>query len=310
MLRKFTALLLAAIFIVAVSLGYASAREDQDLAGKVIILDAGHGKGSSPVYAGYVEHAVMLRLALKIKPLLEARGADVRLTRQDDDTVPLEVRTAMVNKWALEAVRDARERELESAETEEDTARLLDDLTELDRLLDIIQSVIDDPKTNAPVYINIPFDYSYKREIHPDWQKVFEYQNDPEVRERFLFISLHSNATPNPINTSANGAIVFYISNDIKNNARYYSNYSYSGESLSFAEAILDGINALGIRNRGAAEYYFLMIREHNIPGVLVENGFHTNRNDRTKLLSNSFLNKLASAYCTAISGYFSALSV
>jgi len=50
------------------------------------------------------------------------------------------------------------------------------------------------------------------------------------------------------------------------------------------------------------------MIREHNVPGVLIENGFHTNDDDRANLMSDSFLDSLAYAYLNSISAYFDEL--
>ena len=318
MLRKTVVLCAVFILITITSLNISPTKAlvEQDLQGRVIILDPGHGRGSSPAYADYVEHVAMLKLAYKIKPLLEERGATVHMTRLTEDDVSLSVRAAMINQWALEAVLDARERNLsqilmgddvsgDDASESDEASELINDILEIKRLLEITQSIIDDPKTNAPTYLNMPYDYTYTRKIHPDWLKVFEYQSDPVIRDNFLMISLHSNATPKPVNTSINGAIVFYISNNIKKNMTYFSNYSHVDRNLYFGNLLLNNIAPLGIRKVEAREYHYLITREHNVPGIIAENGFHTNSQDRAKLSDDAFLDKLAQAYDRAILDYF-----
>ena len=295
--------------ILVIALIYQPARAaENDLQGRVVILDAGHGAGNVNGYAGYEEHSAMLGLALKIKPLLEDRGATVLLTRPTETNVDLPVRVGLINKWALEAVRDAKQREL--SKTQENNAgnaaqTLQSELDELDRLIGIMQNVIARPGRYATTYFNYPFDYTYTQTIHPDLRKVFEYENDPEIRSRFLMISLHSNATGRPINTSVNGADVFYSTNTNRKNTQYYDNYSYVAPCYNFGALLLDRIEAIGIRKRGVVEEHWFMIREINIPGVLVENGFHTNAQDRALLSSDTFMDNLAQAYVETITEYF-----
>ena len=262
---------------------------EQDLKGRVIILDAGHGVENPNVWEGYFEHVAMLTLAEKIKPLLEARGARVLMTRTTENDVPHSVRCSMINIWTLEELLDAGR----------------GDAREINRLIGAMQSVIDDPGTYAPVYYNYPFDYTYTREIHPDLQEIFEYQEDPLISERFLFISLHSNATPKPIDTLKTGVDVFYMSNELEKNAAYYSDYTNVRRSVYFGYLIIGDIGRLGLPERDVQDYYYFMLREHNLPAVLVENGFHTNDGDRAKLSDDSFLDKLAGAYLQAVMYYF-----
>jgi N-acetylmuramoyl-L-alanine amidase len=283
-IRKVTAYLAAIAFILAWLPVPSATAARQDLQGKIVILDAGHGLGSNNVYAGYDEQATMLKLAQHIKPLLEARGATVQLTRPTQRFVELPVRSAKINQWALQVLRRS---------------------DETDRLLGVLQSIIDDPDTFAPIYLNAPYDWTFQRKIHPDLQRIFELENDPVIRERFLVISLHSNATPNPIDPSVHGADVFHISNNFKENMNYYTNYSNEHRSNYFGRQLLNRISKLGIRSRGTGVNNYHIIREHNLPAVLVENGFHTNPQDRAKLLCDDFLKKLASAYADAITDYF-----
>ena len=278
---------------------------EQSLHGRIVILDAGHGEENPNTYEGYFEHIAMLALAEKIKPILESRGAVVYMTRETDRDVELPVRTAMINKWALTTVRDLRRAALSGLSEADAAAKMLNEIAEIDALMEAVQSIMDDPKKNAAIYMNYPFDYRYSREIHPLWRKVFEYEDDVDIRTRFLVISLHSNATPLPINTSENGAEAYYITNDLVRNMYYYTGYSNIELNSYFAEQILDNIDALGIKKREASGYYYHILRENNLPCVLVENGFHTNAGDRAKLSDDAFLNELAMVYADTIWDYF-----
>ena len=48
-----------------------------------------------------------------------------------------------------------------------------------------------------------------------------------------------------------------------------------------------------------------MVLREVNVPAVLVENGFHTNPQDRALLSDPNFRQSLAVAYRNAIVEYF-----
>jgi len=292
MLQKITAVLIVMIVTTAYLMNPTSATVVQDLEDRVVILDAGHGEENPNVWEDYYEHVTMLELAYKIKPLLEARGARVFLTRTGDNDVPHSVRCAKINIWTLQELADEN--------------RV--DILEIERLIGIMQSVIDDPEENGPIYFNTPFDYTYERRIHPDLERIFEYQSDPLISERFLFISLHSNATSRPIDETRNGVDIFYISNFIERNENYYSGYSNVHRSVYFANLLMDDIVSLGFTEQEISEYYYFMIREHNLPGVLVENGFHTNDADRARLQDDVFLNHLAEAYTGAILYYFTSV--
>jgi N-acetylmuramoyl-L-alanine amidase len=118
-------------------------------------------------------------------------------------------------------------------------------------------------------------------------------------------ISLHSNAPPNPIDTSINGADAFFISNNLRVSRSYFGNYTSVNYSAYFAERIIENIDTLGIRRGNAFGTNLFILRETNVPAVLVENGFHTNPEDRAKLLCDDFLEKLADVYFETIIGYF-----
>ncbi|MCL2001593.1 MAG: N-acetylmuramoyl-L-alanine amidase, partial [Planctomycetes bacterium] len=72
----------------------------QSVAGKVVILDAGHGgRDFGAVHFGMREKDITLALALRTAAILQAQGATVHLTRQSDVFVPLPQRSAFANRY-------------------------------------------------------------------------------------------------------------------------------------------------------------------------------------------------------------------
>jgi len=259
------------------------------LAGKIIILDPGHGTSGSPGAAGYNEAVAMLGLARRIRPLLQAQGATVIMTRDHDINTPISVRCAQINIRALQEVRRTRTNAGE--------------LAAIDRLIGIMQQIVNNPAVFGNVYMNVD-GFSGSRRIHPDLQSVFEYTNDPVIRDNFLVISLHSNAGA----TSARGAEAYFINPAAHANTRtYYSGFSYTNQSRNFGSILLDNIHHTGIprRSNGLRAENYAMIREINVPAVLAENGFHTNAQDRALLQSPAYMDQLAMAYRNAIIQYF-----
>jgi len=266
------------------------------LAGRTIILDAGHGEDSDVVFAGYSEHTAMLYLSHAIRTRLEPLGATVRLTRPENPDVPLPIRCAMINIWALEAVRGELTNQTQIAE--------------ISNLISVMRGIVNDPTgAEGRRLMNIPFNSA--RTIHPDLRRVFDYQTHPIIRNNFLAISLHSNATGTPINTSVRGAEVYYINPAVRAHTRtYFPNYQFTTESRQFGNILLNHIHSAGIprRQHGLRAENFFMIREINVPAVLAENGFHTNPQDRAFLSCNESLGRLADAYVEAILEYFRTL--
>jgi len=259
------------------------------LAGKVIIMEPGHGTGTDNRVGNYSEQTAMLILGRSIRTLLVSQGAEVILTRDSSATVPLPKSCAIINRRALEAIRETRK------EPEE--------IEEINELIGLMQGIIDDPAVEGARLMNSPFDPT--REIHPDLARVFEIQNDPVIRDNFLVISLHSNASSS---SSARGAEVYYISpTEYFNTRTYYEGYSFSAQSRRFGDILLNHIRQTGMprRTHGLRAQNYFAIREHNVPGVLAENGFHTNPTDRAMLLNPSYLENLATAYVYAIAEYF-----
>ena len=274
------------------------------LDGRIIILDAGHGLGSDNIFEGYSEQATMLKLAHLLRPLLEEQGATVFLTRETEANVTLPERAAKINLLSLETLRQNRLNDLYIAQ-EYNRQAIENEIEEIDELIGIMQRIINDYYKYAPTYFNFPFDWSFQRHIHPDLQRIFEFQADSEIQSTFLMISLHSNATRRPINSNINGVDIYRMTNDLINSANYFADYASTEKTYLFSNILLDSIQEVGISPRGINAGNWFVIREHNLPGVLVENGFHTNPHDRALLSCDYFIYRLAEAYADAIMRYF-----
>jgi N-acetylmuramoyl-L-alanine amidase len=79
----------------------AAENEDRPGNGRVVILDPGHGGRDAGRIGpgGLREKDLTLRIAQRLRPLLEARGYEVHLTRTTDTLVALADRPRMANDW-------------------------------------------------------------------------------------------------------------------------------------------------------------------------------------------------------------------
>ena len=64
-------------------------------------------------------------------------------------------------------------------------------------------------------------------------------------------------------------------------------------------------ISYTGAFNRGAKKANFHVIRETNMPAVLLELGFIDNTSERSKLVTNNYQEKLANGIVQGIVDYF-----
>ncbi len=274
--------------------GYPLAQADT-LKGKIVILDAGHGIENSGGAEGYLESEFALAEVLFVKQNLENRGAVVYLTRSTENDVYTYARMSYANNLALDEVVKKYLAQLENGNA--DAQNNLDEIAGLQAEL---QTVIDDHSRDT-LYYNTP--YSMSSPIKDVLRRVFEYENTPEVYENMLFISIHSNADESG---TASGTTVYYMSNSFADSQNYYTNYSNEQRKINLATWLGEAVSeAGGFRNRGLALNDFYMIREHNIPGALIETAFHSNAEDRAKLSDETYRKRIANAITFAIEDYF-----
>lgn len=264
---------------------------------RIILLDAGHGAGYN-TWEDYCEGDTMLILAKKLVPLLEDAGATVYEIRPDEENIDLQVRSALINKISLEFLLEAKNTAKNTA-TDDELAILEAEILEITSLIENMQEIIDDPSISS-LYLNSP--YSKYNEITDELLAIFDYQTDIEISSRFLMLSMHTNASSS---TSSNGALMLFEPFDEDDKYIYYDNYAHVEQETFFAEAMLSQLELLGFANAGYRASNLHMIRENNVPSILVEAGFHTNDYDRALITGDENLDNLAMAYYNAIVEYY-----
>lgn len=105
-----------------------------------------------------------------------------------------------------------------------------------------------------------------------------------------MFVSIHVNSCPD--STLPSGSIVFY-------NDKLPGSKTLAGNIQSALNKVYTGSFKRDTHNSQTADFYVL--RNSNIPGVLVETAYITNSQERTLLLTDSFQNKIAKAILTGI---------
>ena len=127
-----------------------------------------------------------------------------------------------------------------------------------------------------------------------------------------LFISIHHNA--NPRSTTVNGTETYYY-----NFNKYQSGYSYDplqekylSDNKRFADSVHNKlVNNLGTVNRGVHDdNSFYVIRNAQMPSVLLELGYMTNRNEESRIKTSSFQLNAANAIANAVTEYFQVFEV
>jgi N-acetylmuramoyl-L-alanine amidase len=78
-------------------------------------------------------------------------------------------------------------------------------------------------------------------------------------------------------------------------------------ESLRFAEYFLEDIKAVNpLKHRSYRQANFIVLKAPDIPSVLVETAFITNKEDERLLNRNEFQDHLANVLLTSIKRFFS----
>lgn len=278
--------------------------KNNELHGKLIFVDAGHGIGNGGVYKDFYEHTYNLSYAKLVKESLENCGAKVVLTRSDDNMVENYSRMAFTNKIALEFLIEHYSDKMAQYSPEEisETFLLLENIEEIYSLIDIMDSIIKDPIL-ADTYFLCPYETANGRAVHPKTKRIFEYLKDDYIQENVLFVSIHTNAPGNPGPLNINGTVTYYIDNEF--NKEYYSEYPVENNSR-LAQILLRRVSeAGGFYAKDCDTNDFFMIRETTIPSTLVEVGYHTNASDREKILNEKNRKRVANAIVISIMEYF-----
>lgn len=103
-----------------------------------------------------------------------------------------------------------------------------------------------------------------------------------------IFVSIHANAHPTKPETA--GAITFYA----------------SGRPTGLAAAIQEALTLeTGAVDKGVRPANFYVLRNSDIPAVLVETGFLSNRDEAARLADDGYQNDVANGICKGIMRYF-----
>lgn len=109
-----------------------------------------------------------------------------------------------------------------------------------------------------------------------------------------LYVSLHFNAHHNK---SVNGIEVFYYNKGLQ---------WRKARSKRVADSVLkEVIRSTKALSRGVKHGNFHVIRETNMPAILVEGGFITNNEERQKIEQAQYLKQLANSIGKAVHRYF-----
>ena len=110
-----------------------------------------------------------------------------------------------------------------------------------------------------------------------------------ETKQKALFMSIHANAAGDGINWhEANGIETFYAKGSDK------------GKKMAriFQDNMLD---ICELKDRGVKEGDFYVIKKTNMPAILTECGFYTNKEEVKKLLDEEYVDRFATAHMAAI---------
>jgi len=269
------------------------------LVGKVIFLDAGHGRDAEGKYKWggciteggelvYVEADIVLSFALRAKQELETQGATVYLTREDAYMTGNYRRMAQLHLFALENMAPV--------------AELLPVWADMQAIYDGYASGGNRSSSHlVKTYFNTP--YCNTRAIHPATETLFD--REATLSDRVLFISLHTNASSTAPNEHS-GTMIYYVDN--KTNTAYYTNYRET-QNKKLAEALFQYVpQETGLPAQGMARNDYFMLREHNFPSALIEVGYHSHPGDRAVLTDPATPDKLARGIYLAICAYFDIL--
>ncbi|WP_227394325.1 N-acetylmuramoyl-L-alanine amidase [Jeotgalibacillus aurantiacus] len=116
----------------------------------------------------------------------------------------------------------------------------------------------------------------------------FAYRNYGEI-----FVSIHANAIGN---STVSGAETFY---DVQ-----YNDNAVESSYLA-REVQREIVTRAGMRDRGIKSEAFYVLRNQNIPAILVELGFMTNPSDLAKLTSSAYMEIYATAIYDGIVDYY-----
>jgi N-acetylmuramoyl-L-alanine amidase len=128
-----------------------------------------------------------------------------------------------------------------------------------------------------------------------DQRALFANERNPK-----LFVSIHFNSAPS---RDAEGIEVFYFRNDVDKQR--------SAKSKELAQNILDKtVHHTQAKSRGVKHGNYAVLRETNMPAVLIEGGFLTNPDEMERIKDPGYLKNLAFGIAQGIQSYLATENV
>lgn len=116
----------------------------------------------------------------------------------------------------------------------------------------------------------------------------------PQLRNKDIFVSIHFNAAASP---QAEGIEVFYYRDE--------NHLARTQASKSLAESVLKYIvKETNAKSRGVKHGNYHVIRETDVPAILIEGGFLTHPEELAKIKDPTYLKKLAWGITQGIDHY------
>lgn len=170
---------------------------------------------------------------------------------------------------------------------------------------DLFQINVDSPSSEFIGLYEKMYDENGYKVIAPELAEAMDIMGD-YCKNRYAFISVHVNGVENSPNTS--GTEIYVQSNGSGLNRYYYSNYNES-ERTALASSLKDAMDEVLPLNSGKQtriKYQDLFVlRETNVPCILLELGYVTNLDDRVSMLTPEVRNKFAYSIYEGLCKYF-----
>lgn len=255
-----------------------------ELSGLTVIVDAGHGGMETGAhYFGMAEKDINREVAQKLAKQLRRAGANVVMTRKEDETIRLYTRPSYANLLGLLSLY------LDS-ETE--------DRVEMEPFLLELQDIIT---TNAAHVPSLYQKHPEENKIPPRLAKLMNWLHG---EERVILVAIHSNSTKDQ-SLGHRGTEIIIADNTLS--------IEYPGYDL-FDETSRDALrNALKVSFQEAEvlpwrkSYVgdYAILRESNVPSVLIELGYLNHKEENQLLRSSEVQEDLANVIFDGIASWY-----
>lgn len=252
------------------------------LTGKTVIVDAGHGgKDNGAIVDSIKEKDINLAVSEYVIEDLKNEGANVIVTRNNDDTVYLYDRPTLTNLVIL--IRSY----LDTTDIDEKTA--------IGNLIDSLEQVLNE---NVEA---VPYIYRKTDDMNEDLKMIFELTNRIDDT---VFLSIHSNVKGGSV-VDLEGLDIILSGNSLESKYPGYNLYN-DEERLRLGNLLGEEISTtvpIDLRRIYFGDY--AVLREENLPSALIELGYMDNDEDLKLLTSKESQKKYAQAITEAVIRYF-----